>query len=351
VLPDACHAATPTLAEKVAFLSAPAAYPDKPGQVTRRETHMSWVFFADDTVYKLKKPIRLSYLDFSTLPRREAACRAEVALNQRLAPGVYLGVVALTQTRAGLALDGRGEVVDWLVRMLRLDEARTLEARLRAGRAADLDVGGLADLLARFYRHAPAVRRAPAAHLATWRALLGETRRVLLDPRLELPSGLVRYVLAVQDRFLRTRATMLARRCDEARIIEAHGDLRPEHVWMGPPVKIIDRLEFSAELRTVDCADELASLEIEMERLGAATAGLRLRRQVLAALHDTPPPELCLFYRTYRALLRARFAIAHLLEPEPRTPEKWPKQARDYLAIAARDARQLQRRLRRPADR
>jgi aminoglycoside phosphotransferase family enzyme len=351
VPPDTCHAATPTLAEKVAFLSTSAAYPDEPGLVTRRETHMSWVFFADDTVYKLKKPVRLSYLDFSTLPRREAACRDEVALNQRLAPGVYLDVVTLTHTCAGLALDGQGEVVDWLVRMRRLDESRTLEAQLRAGRAADLDVGGLADLLARFYRHAPAVRRSPATHLAKWRALLGETHRVLLDPRLGLPSGLVRNVLAIQDRFLRTRATMLARRCVDARIIEAHGDLRPEHVWMGPPVKIIDRLEFSAELRTVDWADELASLEVEMERLGAVAAGLRLRLRALAALHDTPPAELYLFYRIYRALLRARFAIAHLLEPEPRTPEKWPKQARDYLAIAARDARQLQRRLKRPADR
>jgi aminoglycoside phosphotransferase family enzyme len=116
-------------------------------------------------------------------------------------------------------------------------------------------------------------------------------------------------------------------------------------------VKIIDRLEFSAELRTVDWADELAALEVEMERLGAAGAGRRLGRRVLAALHDAPSPELYLFYRIYRALLRARFAIAHLLEPEPRTPEKWPSQARDYLAIAARDARQLRRRLRTPADR
>lgn len=349
--PDACHATTPTLAEEVAFLSVSAAYPDKPRSVSRRETHMSWVFFADDTVYKLKKPVRFSHLDFSTLARREAACRAEVALNQRLAPRVYLGVAALTQTPAGLTLGGAGEVVDWLVRMRRLDAALTLEARLRAGRAAELDVRGLAELLARFYRHAPSVRRTPAAHLAKWRGLLWDTRKVLLEPRLGLPSGLVRGVLAAQDRFLRTHAAMLARRCGQGRVIEAHGDLRPEHVWMGPPVKIIDRLEFSAELRTVDWADEIASLEVEMEVLGAAPAGLQLRRHALATLHDSPPPELYLFYRTYRALLRARFAIAHLLEPEPRTPEKWPRQARDYLDIAARDARQLQRRLRRPADR
>jgi aminoglycoside phosphotransferase family enzyme len=350
-VPDLPSAPVPTVADKVAFLSGGAAYTGQPGAVTRRETHMSWVFFADDTVYKLKKPVRLPYLDFSTLARREAACRAEVALNQRLAPGVYLGVAPLTQGATGLALGGAGEVVDWLVRMRRLDEARTLEAQLPAGCVDDHDLDRLANVLVRFYRRAPPVHRAPPEHLAAWRASLAENRAVLLDPRLGLPPGVVRQVLAAQHRFLRTRAATLARRCAQRRIVDAHGDLRPEHVWLGPPVKVIDRLEFSAALRAVDWVDELASLEVEMARLGGAAAGRRLRRRVLAALNEAPPPELYLFYRTYRAMLRARFAIAHLLEPRPRTPEKWPAQARAYLAIAARDAGRLQTLLRRPAGR
>ncbi|MGZ6015908.1 MAG: hypothetical protein ACXWKM_09205 [Phenylobacterium sp.] len=350
-MPDVQATAVPTLADKVSYLSGPAAYPGHAGVVTRRETHMSWVFFADDTVYKLKKPIRLSYLDFSTLARREVACRAEFALNQCLAPGVYLGVVALTRTADGLALGGSGEVVDWLVRMRRLDESRTLEALLQAGRAEDLDLSGLVSLLVRFFRRAPAVPRSPAEHRAAWRALLTENRRVLLDPRLGLPPGLIRRVLAAQARFLRVRAPTLARRCAQRRIVDGHGDLRPEHIWMGPPTKIIDRLEFSARLRAVDRLDELASLEVEMERLGGAGAGLRLRRRVLAALGERPPPELYLFYRAYRATLRARFAIAHLLDAHPRTPEKWPAQARAYLAIAARDAVRLETLLRTPGGR
>lgn len=350
-MPDPQDTAFPTLADKVSYLSGPAAYPGCAGAVTRRETHMSWVFFADDTVYKLKKPIRLSYLDFSTLARREAACRAEFMLNQCLAPGVYLGVEPLTRTVDGLMLGGSGEIVDWLVRMRRLDEARTLQALLQAGRADDLDLSGLAALLVRFFRHTPAVPRSPAEHLTAWRALLAENRKVLLDPRLGLPQGAIRRVLAVQARFLRVRAPTLARRCAQRRIVDGHGDLRPEHIWMGPPVKIIDRLEFSARLRAVDRVDELASLEVEMARLGGAAAGLRLRRRVLAALGERPPPELYLFYRTYRATLRARLAIAHLQDARPRTPEKWPAQARAYLAIAARDAGRLETLLRTPAGR
>lgn len=337
--------------EKVAFLSDAAAWRGHAGPVTRRETHMSWIFFVGEMVYKLKKPVRFSYLDFSTLARREAACRAEFVLNQRLAPDVYRDVVSLTRSGEGLEIGGTGEVIDWLVVMRRLDLSRTLEARLAAGDLGRGELDRLADTLARFYRNAEPVRATPAAHLARWRAAFVENRRVLLDPRLAVPPGLVRTVLAAQHRFLERRSRLLADRARRGRIVDAHGDLRPEHIWMGPPVKIIDRLEFSAGLRAVDPLDELAFLDLETERLGWPGAGLRLRRRVTAALHETPAPELCLFYRSYRATLRARLSIAHLLEPNPRTPEKWPRQTRAYLALAARDARRLGVLLSRPADR
>jgi uncharacterized protein len=339
----------PSLAEKVAFLSQGRAYPGGADAVTRRETHMSWVFFVDDAVYKLKKPVRFPYLDFSTLARREAACRAEFALNQRLAPGVYRGVAPLTRDGRGLRLGGPGPVVDWLVLMRRLDETRTLEARLLAREVASAELAGLAAGLRRFYRHARPVHVAPAVALVRWRAALDAHARVLLAPRLGPAGGLARRLIALERRFLRRRSDLLAART--AAVIDAHGDLRPEHVWMAPSPMIIDRLEFSATLRAVDPADELAFLDLEAEQLGGRAVGAWLSRTVLAGLHADPPPELYRFYRIQRALLRARLSLAHLLEPQPRTPAKWPRQARAYLAIAARDARDLERRLRTPAGR
>ena len=110
----------PSLDDKVRFLSRPATYSCDPEQMVARETHMSWVFMAGDRVYKLKKPVRFSYLDFSTLDQRAAACRAEYLLNRRLAPDVYLDVVPLTASPTGLAISGEGPVVDWLVLRLRL---------------------------------------------------------------------------------------------------------------------------------------------------------------------------------------------------------------------------------------
>jgi aminoglycoside phosphotransferase family enzyme len=131
------------------------------------------------------------------------------------------------------------------------------------------------------------------------------------------------------------------------KIVDGHGDLRPEHIWLGDPVRIIDCLEFNPHLRAVDPFDEIAFLSLECERLGSAATGARLKRQVTRGLRDGLSEELFLFYRCHRAMLRARLAMAHLLEPNPRTPDKWPRLARSYLRIATADARRLEVLLRR----
>jgi aminoglycoside phosphotransferase family enzyme len=130
--------------------------------------------------------------------------------------------------------------------------------------------------------------------------------------------------------------------------VDGHGDLRPEHIWLGDPVKIIDCLEFNRSLRAVDPFDEIAFLCIECERLGGAWAGEYIKRHARLTLSDGLPEELFTFYRCHRATLRARLTIAHLLEPNPRTVDKWPRLARTYLRLAANDARRLDRLLRTP---
>lgn len=336
-----------TLGQKVAFLSRPAAYPHAPAAVVPHETHMSWVFLAGDRVYKLKKPVRFPYLDFSTLKRRETACRAELRLNRRLAADVYLGVTPLTATGGRLAVGGDGAVVDWLVTMRRLDEADTLERTIADGRVETWQLDRLVATLVQFYRRAEPSLWAAAVHLRDWRLSLPCNRQVLLDERFGLPAGLIRRVDAIQRRFIARCSKLLVRRILSRHIVDAHGDLRPEHIWLGDPVRIIDCLEFNPRLRAVDPFDEIAFLSLECERLGAAWVGRYVRRRAARGLQDGLTEALFLFYRCHRATLRARLAIAHLLEPHPRTPEKWPRLARQYLQIAAADATKLERLLKR----
>lgn len=339
-----------SLAEKIAALSRPLTYGGSVTGVDRRETHMSWVFFAGDRVYKLKKPVRLPYLDFSTLARREAACRAELRLNRRLAPDVYLAVTPLVQAPGGLALGGPGLVVDWLVQMRRLDETRMLDARLR-NHVRDSELDRVANVLAGFYRRASRVAISPHAYLAGWGAQLDYDRKVLLDPRLGLPCGPVRRIHGVLRRFLRARRFLLEARAGQRRIVDAHGDLRPEHIWLGDGVRIIDCLEFNASLRANDPLKEIAALDLECRLLGAPEAGARFHRKIGQAPPGAALEALYLFYRCAQASLRARLTIAHLLEPNPRTPQVWPTRARQYLRLAMMDAVQLERKLRTPSDR
>jgi len=312
---------------------------------------MSEVFLADDRVYKLKKPVRFPYLDFSSLARREAACRAELRLNRRLAPDIYRDVVPLTQSASGLAIGGAGEVVDWLVVMNRLDAAQMLDCVIAEKRLHRWQLDRLASTLVQFYRRAHPVFISPALYRTQLARALVYDRRILLDPRFHLGAGMVWYVDAVQRRFLAKRGELLAERVRTRCIVEGHGDLRPEHIWIGDPVRIIDCLEFNAALRRVDPLDEIAFLCVECERLGAAWAGEYLRRRIVRALHDGHSDELFLFYRCHRATLRARLAIAHLLESNPRTPEKWPLLACTYLRLAHADAVRLERSLRKRGDR
>jgi uncharacterized protein len=306
---------------------------------------MSWVFLAGEEVYKLKKPLRFPYLDFSTLARREAACRAELTLNRRLAPNVYKAVMPILRSSRGLAIGGPGRIIDWLVVMRRLDQHQTLEYALTTGALATWQLDRLVSTLMDFYRHASAIFVSRETHLRNWHRSLAYNRNVLLDPRLSMPAGLVRRVDRAQRRFLAQRSVLIADRILRRQIVDGHGDLRPEHIWLGDPVRIIDCLEFNRSLRAVDPFDEIAFLCIECERLGGAWAGEYIRRRAGVTLSDGLSEELFTFYRCHRATLRARLTIAHLLEPNARTMEKWPRLARTYLRLAANDARRLDRML------
>ncbi len=349
--PGILRATPPDTAEKLAFLGSPGAYPHAPTEVSVRETHMSWVFLAGERVYKLKKPVRFPFLDFSTLARREAACRAELVLNRRLAHDVYLAVAPLTAGPRGLSIGGDGEVVDWLVVMRRLADGGSLEQAIAAGSLTQAQLDGLVSVLARFYGTARRVFVAPNAHLVGWRRNVAFNRRILLEPRLGLPSGLIRSIDGTQRRFVAACADLLRARARGRHIVDGHGDLRPEHIWFDHPVRIIDCLEFNASLRAVDPLDEVAFLSLECDRLGGRWIADHLAVHLTRAMRSTPDDLLFVFYRCYRATLRARLAIAHLLEPTPRTPEKWPRLARSYLRFARDDARRIEHALSTPSGR
>jgi aminoglycoside phosphotransferase family enzyme len=328
----------------LAFLRTPAAHAEGgrvPACVEAIETHMAWVFVAGQHAMKLKKPVRYPSLDYSTAVAREAACREEVRLNRRLAPDVYEGVTAVQWHNGRFVLvadpipgSATEPAVDWLVRMRRLPRERMLDRAIVERRAGSADIDALIDLLVAFYRDARRVDLEPGEYLERLRREQAVSREVLLRPQFQL-DGAAAVLDRLDDALLRSRE-LLQERAARRRIVDGHGDLRPEHICLLNPPVIIDALEFNPLLRHVDPFDELAFLGLECDRLGAGWIGPRLVERCAAALGDPPPPTLQPLYTAWRALLRARLAMAHLLDTQPRTPLRWAPLAQQYVALGAR---------------
>lgn len=325
---------TPGIAAKLGFLRTCVGQP-----VQTIETHMSWLMLGPERVLKLKKPVRYPFLDFSTLALREANAREELRLNRRLAPRVYLGLLALQWDGRDFSLVPEerllapGRTVDWLVSMQRLPDERMLDRMLGTGRAVPADIDALAAVLVPFYRHAPRVDITAEEHLSRLRRERAIDREVLLNPCFELPGAAA--TLDRLDAALTAHEVEIADRVRAHRLVDGHGDLRPEHVCLLDPPVVIDSLEFNAPMRQVDPFDELVFLGLECEMLGASWVALRLVERCAVALGDRPPAALLQLYVAQRAQLRARLALAHLHEPAPRTPEKWLPLAGRYVARAA----------------
>ena len=293
----------------VEFLSRPEIYPDRPSHVQRVETHISWVFLTDRFAYKLKKTVRFDFLDFSTPERRRAACEQEVRINQRLAPDVYLGVVPLTtDRRERLCLGNGGTVVDWLVQMRRLPAEQALDRRIADGRITPEEVAELSDRLIDFYQHLPPLDTRTDVYIRSIETHVAANRRELLQSEHGLDAPLIKRVHTAQLRLLRLAPELLATRVCDGRIVEGHGDLRPEHIYFRPSPVVIDGIEFNDEFRRLDVLDELSFLAMECAYLGAEWIGNQVVRDYCHAADDHPPELLLRFYESYRACVRAKVA-------------------------------------------
>ena len=320
--------------EKVAFLSWPESYPDCVKSVESKQTHMSWVFLTEAHAWKLKKPVRSDYLDFSTSEARRRDCEKEVRLNRRLTLDVYRSVVPLTVDRkSNLKLGGQGEPVDWLVCMRRLPSHRMLDQLIAHHTVLEEDILHLASVLAAFYKNAPPIALTGPQYRKQLTGNLEAVRAELSKTEYGLPVNFVERILNSQLAFLRQNPTLFDGRVQAGKIIDAHGDLRPEHICLERPPVIIDCLEFNRGLRILDAASELAFLALECERLGAPEIGKVIFKKYSEETDDRPSHALLAFYKSYHACIRAKIAVWHLKDDRIVDRAHWIDKARRYLDI------------------
>lgn len=311
--------------EILSALQDPASYPYTPERIDIIQTHISYVAIAPPYVYKIKKPVDFGFLNFSTLDRRKHFCEVEVELNRRLCAAIYEGVVPLSQTEHGLKLEDDTNIVDYAVKMQRLSDEGFLDEHLERGTLTPDDLDRVADKLQNFYAaQTPSAEIAEAGRIPRLKVNTDENFEQAeehVGTLLSRPAfDAIRYAT---DRFYDQHARLLNRRRAEGHVVDAHGDLRLEHVHLTPDrACIYDCIEFNDRFRHIDIANDIAFLAMDLDVNGRPDLSRHLVRQMADRLDDPDLPLLTDFYKSYRAFVRGKVEGMRSLEGEVPSDER-----------------------------
>lgn len=299
---------------------APAFYDHETRHVDLVQTHISYVLLTDDTVYKLKKQVRFSFLDFSTLERRRHFCHEEVRLNRRLAPDVYRGVMAIARDgdTYRLAEEDEPDAVEYVVVMRRLPADRVLASMLGRNAVTAEMIDAVVDRLVAFHG---AAERGPEVRAA------GDPKRIrmAMDEDFQEMRRFRGTTIAAADdeaiidfchRSLERFTPLLAQRIAAGRVCDGHGDLHAEHVCLTDPLIIFDCIEFNPDFRRRDVAAEIAFLAMDLEFRGHPRLAERLVSGYADAAADPELPRLVPFFKAHRAYIRGKVDSLTADEPE-----------------------------------
>lgn len=333
----------PKRQDLIDFLLESSSYPHNPPGVTHLQTHISDVFIAPPFVYKVKKPVDLGFLDFSTLEKRKHFCHMEVELNRRLCPGVYLGVEDITSSDGKLSIGGCGETVEYAVKMRELPESGFLLEKLRRGEVGEEDIRRIARRLVDFYGSQP--RRDEVASYG-----LPEKIRINIDENLSLSKRFVGKTITPQafgalcyynDAYFADNREIFLKRIDDGFIKDCHGDLHLDHINIRPEgICIYDCIEFNERLRYIDTASDIAFLAMDLDYNGCPYLARFFVAETAGAMGDPGMYRLLDFYKCYRAFVRGKVESIMAFEPEVPGDEKALslEKAKKYFRFALRYA-------------
>jgi hypothetical protein len=319
-------------------MSDPTLYPHRPQTVRVVQTHISVVFIADELVYKIKKPLNLGFLDFTTLQKREYFCNREVELNSRFSEGVYLAAVPIHSGPEGVNLKGNGPVIDWAVMMRHLPEELTLVKMLQDDRVTLGLLDRLADRLALLHAQAPT-----SAEIALHGAFDAIFRNIKENfDQTEAYQGRSirpedrRAIFDLSREFMETRRSLIHSRITRGFIRDCHGDLHADHVVILNGIILYDCIEFNDRFRYGDTASDLAFLLMDLDFRGYPAFSQRVANRYAETSADYDALDLLALYKSYRGFVRGKVAGFTLDESEvPEVERRAAGQvARDYFALS-----------------
>jgi aminoglycoside phosphotransferase family enzyme/predicted kinase len=298
----------------IAEFSRPAAYPFPISNVTVCQTHISVVFLAGDFAFKIKKPVRMGFLDFSTIGKRHHDCLEEVRLNRRLAGDVYLGIVPVCELDETCHIEGTGLVVDWAVKMRRLPGEATLEQRLLRNHVSVSELRALAATVAQF--HAKAEHGPHISEFGSFESVARNAResfqQASAQAGLTVSQSVFDRVRELTDEALAKLRPLIETRSFCGMTCDTHGDLRLDHVYLlsdeaaNDRWVIIDCIEFNERFRFADPIADAAFLVMDLLACGRTNLARSFIDTYCESSGDTQGRSLFPFYAAYRAVVRAK---------------------------------------------
>ncbi|MGQ9545591.1 MAG: hypothetical protein ACUVTR_00270 [Dehalococcoidia bacterium] len=306
-----------TLPPVIKALLESQAYPHKPQKIELIQTQMSFVFLAGEYVYKVKKPVNLGYLDYTTLEKRHFFCRRELELNRRLCPSAYLAVVSVVQEKGRFYIERRGKAAEYAVKMKQLPQERMMDVLLRRGEVTPEMVAIVAEKLVEFHQRAKTNAKIAAfGKLDTVRQNCDENfaqteKHVGISVTPEQYQCIRNYT----NSFIDGAASLFERRVREGRIKDCHGDLHAAHICFADDICIYDCIEFNDRFRYCDVASEVAFLAMDLDRYQQAGLSRHLVDTYVGLSHDQELLKLLDFYKCYRAYVRGKVESFKLDDP------------------------------------
>jgi aminoglycoside phosphotransferase family enzyme len=322
----------------VKALLKPETYPHSPKKVELVQTQMSFLFLTGDYVYKVKKPVDLGYLDYTTLQKRRFFCQQEIELNRRLCPEIYLEVVPIVSSHGQIHLGGEGETIEYAVKMRQLPAERMMDRLLPEDMVTEEMVERIAERLAAFHDKA---RTSPEI------SAFGKLDAIMVNTE-ENFNQTVKYmgisisepnyhrIKAYTNDFIKSNKPLFQKRIDSGRIRDCHGDLHAAHVCISNGIYIYDCIEFNDRFRYGDVASEVAFLAMDLDRFKQADLSQAFVTAYVSLSQDKEMLQLLNFYKCYRAYVRGKVACFMLDDPHVSGEEKTGAlaAARRYFELA-----------------
>ena len=309
------------------------------------QTHISWVFLAGDRVFKIKKPVNFGFLDFSTLDKRQRYCNAELQLNRRLCPDIYLEVVPLTREDGGFRLDGTGEVVEWVLVMKRMPEQGLMNRLLEQDEIDRPDMDRIVNRLVPFYQAADSgdeVREMGSIQTITHNTEENfEQTEGFVDDLIPRPT--FDAICSYTRNFLKENRELFEERIESGKIREGHGDLYSANICFDRDhdrVYIFDCIEFNQRFRCGDIVSDVAFLAMDLDHFGLPQLSEYFITQFAEKSDDPKLLELNAFYKCYRAYVRGKIGCFTAADPgvDEKVRETCRSQAADYFKLALKYA-------------